>query len=45
MSYDLETQQRENAKEKEAWKIAITSVVAFIIIGSIVYFSGFGGKY
>lgn len=36
---------REDAKEKEAWKVALISTAAFIVIGLIIWFTGFGGKY
>jgi cytoskeletal protein RodZ len=46
MGYNsAEVDQREEAKEKEGWKVAIVSVVAFIIVGLLIWTTGFGGKY
>jgi nitric oxide reductase large subunit len=45
MSYNEPTTQREEAKEKEAWKIAIISTIGFVILGAIIWGFGIGGKY
>lgn len=46
MGYDNEeTTRREEAKEKEAWKVAIGATVAFIVIGFLIWSTGMGGKY
>lgn len=43
--YDGKTSEKEVAKEKQGWMVAISSIVAFIVIGSLIWFSGMGGKY
>jgi hypothetical protein len=45
MRYNEATDQREDDKEKEAWKVAIVAVAAFLVIGVTIWFTGFGGKY
>lgn len=45
MGYDVATTQREEAKAKEGWRVAIISTAAFVVVGLIVWFTGFGGKY
>lgn len=46
MGYDNEeTTRREEAKEKEAWKVTIIATVGFLILGYIVWGFGLGGKY
>jgi nitric oxide reductase large subunit len=44
--YDSEeTDQREEAKEKEAWKVAIVAVVGFILLGALIWGFNLGSKY
>ncbi len=45
MGYDAATTERENEKNAQAWKVILVSTVAFIVIGAIIWFGGFGGKY
>lgn len=45
MGYDAATTQREAEKNQGAWKLILISTVAFIVIGSAIWFGGFGGKY
>jgi hypothetical protein len=45
MGYDAPTVEREETKEKEAWKVAIVSTIAFIVVGLMIWHTGFGGKY
>lgn len=45
MGYDAKTKQREAAKEKSGWMVTIVSIMAFIVIGAIIWGSGLGGKY
>ncbi len=45
MGYDAETTQREIAKEKSGWMVAIVATLAFIVIGALIWSSGMGGKY
>jgi hypothetical protein len=45
MGYDAPTAEREESKEKEAWKITIITTIAFIVVGLMIWHTGFGGKY
>lgn len=45
MGYDEPTTQRENAKEKEAWKITIITTIGFIILGLFIWGFNIGSKY
>ncbi|MGG7054283.1 hypothetical protein [Nitrosomonas sp. ANs5] len=42
---DAATTQREESKEKEAWKVTIVTTIAFIVIGFMIWSTGMGGKY
>jgi hypothetical protein len=45
MRYNEPTDQREEAKEKEAWKITIISTIGFIILGLFIWGFNIGSKY
>ena len=42
---DPATTQREIEKNSAAWKVIFASTIAFVIIGCMIWFGGFGGKY
>lgn len=43
--YDPQTSEREIAKEKSGWMVAIGSTVLFIVLGAIVWGFNIGGHY
>jgi len=45
MGYDAQTSEREVAKEKSGWMVAIGSTVLFIVLGAIIWGANFGSKY
>lgn len=45
MGYDAQTSEREVAKEKSGWMVAIGSIVFFIVLGAIIWGANFGGHY
>lgn len=45
MGYDAATTQREAEKNQQAWKVIVGATATFIVIGLIIWFGGFGGKY
>ncbi|MCC6916310.1 hypothetical protein [Nitrosomonas sp.] len=45
MGYDAATTQRENEKNKAAWKVTLITTAVFIALGCVIWFGGIGGKY
>lgn len=45
MGYDAATTQREIEKNASAWKVILISTVGLVVVGAIIWFGGFGGKY